>query len=122
MEVIAELPNERFFRSRTGQEPSIQRQRIKGTKETQALDEFTNKEVHRDHTFRLQFAEWYMNRPLIRTGGAEAIEGQIGAFADAHAGVSNQQKRVTTQIVAAEDLLLQELILLGGERTRESLG
>ena len=54
-----------------------------------------------------------MNRPLIRTSGAEAIEGQIGAFADAHAGVANQQKGVTTEIVAAQELLLQELTLLG---------
>ena len=62
-----------------------------------------------------------MNRPLILTAGVEAIEGQIGAFADTHAGVANQQKRVTTQIVAAKEVLLQELILLGGEGTGKSL-
>src|SRR6266481_2728789 len=105
MPVIAELPNERFLRSRSGQEPSIRRQRIKGTKESEALDEFTNKGIHGDHTFCLQFAERHMNRPLIRTGGAEAIEGQIGAFADAHTSVANQQKGVTTEIVAAKELL-----------------
>ena len=62
-----------------------------------------------------------MNRPLIRAGGAEAVEGQIGTLADAHAGVANQQKGIATQIIAAEELLLQELILLCGERTWQSL-
>ena len=98
-----------------GQEPSVGRQRIEGTKESQALDEFTDKRIDGDHTFGLQFAERHMNCPLIRAGGAEAIEGQIGAFADAHAGVTNQQKSVAAQIVAAEELLLQELVLLCGE-------
>jgi hypothetical protein len=36
MQVIAELTNECFFRARTGQEPSIGRQRIQGTKELKA--------------------------------------------------------------------------------------
>jgi hypothetical protein len=85
------------------------------------LDEFTNKRIHRDHAFGLQLAEWHMNGPLIRARGAEAIAGQIGAFPDAHAGVANQQKSVAAQIVAPEELLLQELILLCSERTRESL-
>ncbi len=48
-----------------------------------------------------------MNRPLIRAGGAETIPGQIGALADAHAGVTNQQKGIAAEIVAAEELLLR---------------
>ena len=48
--------------------------------------------------------------------------GQIGALADAHAGVTNQQKRVTAEIIAAEELLLEELILLCGERAWQSFG
>jgi hypothetical protein len=39
--------------ARTGQEPSIGRQRIKRTEETKALDEFTHKEIYRDHALRL---------------------------------------------------------------------
>jgi hypothetical protein len=121
MQVIAELTNERFFGAETGEEASIHRQRIKGTKESEALDEFTHQGIDGDHAFRFEFAERHMNRPLIRTGGAEAIEGQIGALADAHAGVTNQQKGVAAQVVAAEELLLQELILLCCERTWKSL-
>ncbi len=63
-----------------------------------------------------------MHGPLIRAGGAEAIVGEIGTFADAHAGVTDQQKRVPAEIVAAEELLLQKLILLRSQRTRESFG
>jgi hypothetical protein len=63
-----------------------------------------------------------MNRPLIRASGAEAIVAQISALANAHAGVANQQKGVAAQIVAADQLLLQELILLCGEGAREPLG
>lgn len=61
-----------------------------------------------------------MNGPLIRAGGAEAIVGQIGALADAHASVTDQQKRVTAEIIPAEELLVEELILLSGEGAWQS--
>jgi hypothetical protein len=53
--------------------------------------------------------------------GAKAIKGQIGTFADTHTGVANQQKGVVAQIIAAEELLLQEFILLWRERAWKSL-
>src|SRR5256884_8538570 len=62
-----------------------------------------------------------MNRPLIRAGGAQAIDGEIGTFPDAHAGVAHQQEDIATQIVAAKEFLLQELILLGREWPWKSL-
>jgi hypothetical protein len=62
-----------------------------------------------------------VNGPLIGAGGAQAVEGQIGTFADAHAGVANQQKGIATQIVTAEEFLLQEFVLLCRERTWESV-
>src|SRR5690242_2965346 len=103
---------ERVFGSGTGQEPSIGRQRIKETKESKALDEFTYKGVHGDHTFGFELAEWHVNRPLIRRGRAKAVVGQVGAFTNAHAGVANQQKDIAAEIVAAEEFLLQEFVLL----------
>ena len=60
-----------------------------------------------------------MNRPLFWVGGAQAIEGQVGTLTDAHTRVPHQQKGITPEVVAAEELLLQELILLGGERPWE---
>ncbi|MGH9400757.1 MAG: hypothetical protein ACRD2P_01470 [Terriglobia bacterium] len=62
-----------------------------------------------------------MNRPLIGTGRAEAIVGQIGVLTDAHTRVADHQKGVATQIVAVDELLPKELILLGRERAWESL-
>jgi hypothetical protein len=106
------VTEERVFRARTGKEPPIGRQGIKRTKESEALDEFTHKGIYGDHAFCFEFAEWHMNRPLIRAGRAKAVGGQIGTLTDAHAGVTNQQKGIATQIVATEELLLQELILL----------
>src|SRR5258708_3213421 len=122
MQGNAGVRNEGFFSARTGQEPSIGRQGIKGTKELEASDEFTHKGIHGDHTFCFEFAERHVNGPLIRAGGAQAVEAQIGTFTDAHAGVANQQKGIATQIVAAEEFLLQEFILLWRKRTWESPG
>jgi hypothetical protein len=65
MQVITELTNERFFGAGAGQESSIGRQRVEGTKESEALDEFTYKRIHRDHTFGFELAEGHMNRPLL---------------------------------------------------------
>jgi hypothetical protein len=115
------VTNERFFGVRTGQKPSIGRQRIKGTKETKALDEFTRKGIYGDHTFCFELAKWHVNRPLTWAGGAKAVGGQIGTLTDAHAGVANQQKDVAAQIIAQAELLLQELILLCREWAWKSL-
>src|SRR6266446_4118532 len=112
---------ERVSGARTGQEPSIGRQRIKETKESEALDKFTHKGVHGDHTLGFELAEWHVNRPLIRPGGAKAVAGQIGALTDAHASVANQQKDIAPQIVAAEEFLLQEFVLLWCEWAWKSL-
>jgi len=61
-----------------------------------------------------------VNRPLIGAGSVEAIEGKVGRFADAHARVTKQQEDVGAEIVAAQQFLLEELILLHGERTGQA--
>ena len=88
---------------------------------SEAFDEFTHKRVHGDHTFRFEFAERHVDCPLTWARRAKAVRGQIGALADAHAGVTNQQKRIPAEIIAAEKLLIQELILLRGEWTWKSV-
>src|SRR2546422_4642703 len=85
------------------------------------MNEFTDKGVYGDHALGFELAERHVNRPLIGPGGAKAVVGQIGALTDAHAGVANQQKDIATQIVAAEEFLLQELVLLCGEWAWQSL-
>jgi hypothetical protein len=115
------VAKERVFGVRTGQEPSIGRQRIQRTKEAEALDEFAHKGIYGDHAFRFEFAERHVNRPLTWAGGAQAVEGQIGTLTDAHAGVANQQEDVAAQVIAQAEFPLQEFILFWCERTWESL-
>ena len=122
VQVVAELAHQRVLGGWASQKETIGGQGIEGAKEAQALNEFTNKTIDRDHTFCLQFAERDMNGPLIWAGGAEAIVGQIGALADAHAGMTDQQKCVTAEIIPAEELLVEELILLRGEGAWQSFG
>ena len=84
--------------------------------------EITDEGIDGDHAFGLEFAEGDMNGPLVWTRGAQAVIGEIDAFADTHAGVAEQQEDISAEIVAAHELLLQELILLGGERSWQTLG
>ena len=82
------------------------RQRIQRAEEAQAVDEITDEGIDGDHAFGFEFAEGYMNGPLVWTYGAQAVIGQVDAFADTHAGVAEQQEDISAQIVAAEELLL----------------
>ena len=63
-----------------------------------------------------------MDGPLVWAGGAQAIERQICALADAHTGAPQQQEDVSAEIVAAQKLLFEELILLCGEWPRQGMG
>jgi hypothetical protein len=91
---------------------AIGSQRVERAEEAQTLNELTDKRVYWDHTFCFQFAEGNMNGPTIRSDIAKAIPGKIDTFTDAHTGVALQQEDVSRQIVAAEQLLLDRLILL----------
>jgi hypothetical protein len=122
MEIIAELSNERFFAARPRQEEAIIGKPFQGAKEAQPLDEFRDERIHRDQSFGFEFAERDMDGPLVRTSGTEAVRCQIGALTDAHAGVADQQEDVRAQVVAAEELLLKQLILFGTKRTGQSVG
>ena len=77
------------------------------------MNELTDERVHRDHSLGLQLAERNVNRPAVRAEIVEAIIGKIDTFADAHSGVALQQEHIGRQIVAAEQFLLDQLILLG---------
>jgi hypothetical protein len=57
--------------------------------------------IHRDQTLGLELAEWHEDGPLVRAEWAQAIEGQIGTFGDAHSGVALQQQGSAGEIVAA---------------------
>src|ERR1019366_7583132 len=116
-QVLAKPGEERFFRSRPGQEPFICWQRIQRTEESQAVYKVTDEVIDGDHAFGFELAEGHMNSPLVRPGRAQAVIRQVDAFADTHAGVAEQQKDISDQVVAAKELLLEKLIVLCGERT-----
>lgn len=99
--------------ARAGQEPAVEREWIERTEEAQTMNEFTDERVHRDHSLGLQLAERNVNRPSIRADIVEAVISKIGTFADAHSGVAQQQEDIGGQIIAAEQFLLNQLILLG---------
>jgi hypothetical protein len=109
MQVSAEGADQGIPGAGAGQQTAIAGQWIERTEETETLDQFTHERVYRDHPFGLQLAERYMDRPLLGAGGVEAIEGKVGRFADAHAGVAKQKQDVGAEIVAAQQFLLEEL-------------
>jgi hypothetical protein len=122
MQVIAELNNDSHFTSRTCNEPSVWRQRVEGAEEAEALDEFCDEGIAGDHAFGLEFTEGDMKSPLILASRAQAIEGQICTLSDTHASLAKEQEDVSAQIVAAQELLFEELILLCGEWPWQGVG
>ena len=122
MQVIAELNQDSYFASGSCQEPSIGRQRIQRAEEAQAVYKITAEGIDGDHALGLEFAEGNMDGPLVGRRGAQTVIGEVDAFADTHAGVAEQQEDISAEIVAAHELLLEELILLGGERSWQSVG
>ena len=86
----------------TGKQTAIGRQRIEGPEEAETLDQCANERVHRDHSLGFQFTERPLDRPLILAGWVKAIDGKIGSFANAHAGVAKQQEQVGAEVVSSE--------------------
>jgi hypothetical protein len=96
-----------FLTVPAGEQSPVGGQRIERAKESQAIDEITDKRIDGNHALRFEFAEGNVYCPLIGSGGAQAIEGEVDALANPHASVTNQQKSVGAQIVASKELLLQ---------------
>ena len=121
MQVIAETREKRYSRSMPCQEASVVRQRIQGAEEAQSVNEITDEGINRNHAFRFEFAQRYVDRPLVRAYGVQAVLREVNTLADAHAGMAQQQEDISGKIVATHQLLLQKMILLCGERTGQTL-
>src|SRR6266568_112753 len=63
-----------------------------------------------------------MQRPLVRTDLAQAVQRQIDTFADTDSGGASEQQRERRQVAGARQFLLQELIVLWGKRSGEVVG
>lgn len=72
--------------------------------------------IDENHALSLEFAEGDINCPLVWPRGAQAVIAEIDAFANEHAGRAEHQEYISAKIVVADELLLEELILLGGKR------
>ena len=107
VQVIAKLMKDCFLAVPAGEQSAIGKQRIERAKESQAIDKITYKRIDGNHAFRFQFAEGDVYCPLIRAGRAKAAEGEIDTLANAHTGVTHQQKSVGAQILASKEFLLQ---------------
>jgi hypothetical protein len=77
------------------------------------MDDLTNKRVDRNHALSFQLPEGNVNGPPIWAGIMKAIIGKINTFPDAHSGVAHQEEDIGGQIIAVEQFLLNQLILLG---------
>src|ERR1700687_1976983 len=90
MPVVTQLTDQRLFSSWSCQQQSVCRKGIERTKEAKAINKLADERVYRDHSFCLEFAQRNVDRPLIWAGGMETIKAQIGAFADSHAGMTDE--------------------------------
>ena len=59
-----------------------------------------------------------MDGPLLGAERAQTVEREIDAFADAHAGVTQKQQDITNEVIAPQQFLLDQLILLWSQRAR----
>ena len=85
------------------------------------MHQITYKCVYWDHSLCLELAQRNVNCPAIGANIAKAVIGEIDTFTNAHTRVAQQQEDVGRQIVAAEQLLLDRLILLRRQGTWKTL-
>jgi len=116
--VITELAYERVAPIGAGQKKSVGREGILGAQQAEAINQLANESIHRDQALGFQLAEGYMDSPAM-ADQAETIEGQVGALTDAHAGVAEQKEGVTVAIIAPQQFLLDEPVLVGRQRARQ---
>src|ERR1700676_3043266 len=87
------------------------------TQRTDPVDQLTDRGIHRNPAFGFELAQWHMDGPLTGAERAQTIEREVGTFADAYAGVTQKQQDVTNEVIAPQQFLLDQLILLGSQRS-----
>jgi hypothetical protein len=70
----------------------------------------------------MQLAERNMEGPLFGSYLPQAVQWQVDAFADADSGGTDEQEGIGVEIIGTAQLLLQELIVLEGKRSRKMAG
>src|ERR1019366_3030582 len=62
-----------------------------------------------------------MDGPLAGPDGAQTINREVDTLTDAHAGMTDKQQNITGEVVAAQQFLLDQLILFRGQRARQTV-
>ena len=93
----------------------------KRPKETETMDDLLDGAVNGHQALCIELAERNVQCPLAGRDRAQAIEGKIDTLTDPYAGVTNQQESIAGNVVAANELFLNETILLGRQRPREAV-
>jgi len=106
--------------ARASQEKAISGVYILRLPHLKTMHDPTDEGVDGNETLRPQLAKGHMNGPLILTDTAQTIERQIEALADPHAGVPEQQQGIADPIVTPQQFVLDQVILLGCERTGQT--
>jgi hypothetical protein len=106
--------------TKAGEEKAVNGRSILGTQQLETMDNPTDEGIYGNETLCPQLTKGHMNGPLILADTAQTIERQIEALADAHTGVPEEQQGVADPIVTPQQLLLDQLILLGREGSRQT--
>src|SRR5665213_266904 len=106
--------------ARAGKEKTISGACILTAQLLKTMHDPADEGIDGDETLRPQLAKGHMNGPLILADTAQAVQRQIQTLADAHTGVPEKQQGVADPIVAPDQRLLNQLILLGAQRTRQT--
>jgi hypothetical protein len=113
MQGSAQLAAECHAAIRAGEKKGIGIARILASQRTEPIHNPADEGIHRNKALGPQLAKGHMNGPLILADGAQTIQRQIEALADAHAGVAEEQQGVAVPIVASQQFLLDQPVLLG---------
>jgi len=70
----------------------------------------------------VQLAQGDVQCPLLWPYLPQAVQREMDAFADADPGGTDEQQRLGGEIIAAAQFLLQELVLVEGERSGKIAG
>jgi len=90
-----------------------------GTEVPETINQATDEGIDRDQAVGFQFAEGNMDGPKIGANGAETVESQVGRLPDTHASVAEKQECVTVAIIATQEFLLDEAIVIEGKGARQ---
>ena len=85
------------------------------------MNDLANGVIDGNEALGVQLAEGHMNGPLSRSGLPQAVEGEIGALTEAHAGVADEQEGIAGYIVATQEFLLNEAILFETQRAWQAV-